>query len=138
MKEKACGAVIYKYEEDELKFLLIKQTNDVWGFSKGHVEENEEEIETALREIKEETNLDVEINSEYRNSIEYIIDGKNILKQVVYFLATPKTTDVKKQESEILEIKWLNFEDSLNTLSYDNVKEVLKDAKKFIDINIDK
>ena len=133
MKEKACGAVIYKYEEDELKFLLIKQTNDVWGFSKGHVEENEEEIETALREIKEETNLDVEINSEYRNSIEYIIDGKNILKQVVYFLATPKTTDVKKQESEILEIKWLNFEDSLNTLTYDNVKEVLKDAKSFIE-----
>lgn len=133
MKEKACGAVIYKYEEDELKFLLIKQTNDVWGFSKGHVEENEEEIETALREIKEETNLDVEINSEYRNSIEYIIDGKNILKQVVYFLATPKTTDVKKQESEIVDIKWLNFEDSLNTLTYDNVKEVLKDAKSFIE-----
>lgn len=133
MKEKACGAVIYKYEEDELKFLLIKQTNDVWGFSKGHVEENEEEVETALREIKEETNLDVEINSEYRNSIEYIIDGKNILKQVVYFLATPKTTDVKKQESEIVDIKWLNFEDSLNTLTYDNVKEVLKDAKSFIE-----
>ena len=133
MKEKACGAVIYKYEEDELKFLLIKQTNDVWGFSKGHVEENEEEIETALREIKEETNLDVEINSEYRNSIEYIIDGKNILKQVVYFLATPKTTDVKKQESEIVDVKWLNFEDSLNTLTYDNVKEVLKDAKSFIE-----
>ena len=133
MKEKACGAVIYKYEEDELKFLLIKQTNDVWGFSKGHVEENEEEIETALREIKEETNLDVEINSEYRNSIEYIIDGKNILKQVVYFLATPKTTDVKKQESEILEIKWLNYEECLNTITYDNIKEVLKDAKSFIE-----
>lgn len=133
MKEKACGAVIYKYEEDELKFLLIKQTNDVWGFSKGHVEENEEEIETALREIKEETNLDVEINSEYRNSIEYIIDGKNILKQVVYFLATPKTNDIKKQESEILEIKWLNYEECLNTITYDNIKEVLKDAKRFIE-----
>ena len=66
MKEKACGAVIYKYEEDELKFLLIKQTNDVWGFSKGHVEGNEEEIETALREIKEETNLDVEVDTNFR------------------------------------------------------------------------
>ena len=133
MKEKACGAVIYKYEEDELKFLLIKQTNDVWGFSKGHVEGNEEEIETALREIKEETNLDVELNSEYRNSVEYIIDGTNILKQVVYFLATPKTNDIKKQESEILEIKWLNYEECLNTITYDNIKEVLKDAKSFIE-----
>ena len=133
MKEKSCGAIVYKKENDEFKFLLVLQNNGHYNFPKGHVEQGETEIETALREIKEETNLDVEINSEYRNSVEYIIDGTNILKQVVYFLATPKTNDIKKQESEILEIKWLNYEECLNTITYDNVKEVLKDAKSFIE-----
>ena len=60
--EKSCGAVIF----DGDKVLVIQQVKGHWGFPKGHVENGETEIETALREIKEETNLDVEIISRGR------------------------------------------------------------------------
>ena len=51
--EKSCGCIII----DNGKVLLVKQTAGHWGFPKGHVETNETEIETAIRETKEETNL---------------------------------------------------------------------------------
>ena len=53
--EKSCGCIII----EDKKVLLIKQTNGVWGFPKGHVEENETELQTAEREVKEETGLDI-------------------------------------------------------------------------------
>ena len=58
--EKSCGCIII----EDKKVLLIKQTNGVWGFPKGHVEENETELQTAEREVKEETNIDVKTLSE--------------------------------------------------------------------------
>ena len=51
--EKSCGCIII----EDKKVLLIKQTNGIWGFPKGHVEENETELQTAEREVKEETGL---------------------------------------------------------------------------------
>jgi len=54
-KEKSCGCVVIK----DRKILVIYQIDGFWGFPKGHVEKNETELQTAIREIKEETNLDV-------------------------------------------------------------------------------
>ena len=65
--EKACGCIII---EDQ-KVLLIKQKDENWGFPKGHVEEGETEEETAAREVKEETNIDVEIESSKKYEMEY-------------------------------------------------------------------
>ena len=70
-KEKSCGAVIYKYIDNELFILLLKHNLGHWSFAKGHVEDSETEQETAIREIKEETNLDVTINSDFRYVITY-------------------------------------------------------------------
>ena len=54
-KEKSCGGIIYKQENEVYKFLRIKPILGHWGFSKCHVEDGETEVETAIREIKEET-----------------------------------------------------------------------------------
>ena len=58
IKEKSCGAVVYKKEEEKIYFLIEEMKAGHYSIPKGHVENNETEIETALREIKEETNLD--------------------------------------------------------------------------------
>jgi len=61
-KEKSCGAVVYR-EQDKKRFYLILRhkrkgtKGGHWDLPKGHVEENESEHQTALREVKEETNL---------------------------------------------------------------------------------
>ena len=51
-KEKSCGAIIYNKNKE---VLIVKHNAGHWDFPKGHVEENETEIQTAIREVKEET-----------------------------------------------------------------------------------
>jgi len=66
--EKSAGAVVYYFNQEsrEPYFLLLKYTN-YWGFAKGIIEESEESKETALREIKEETGFDGELQRAYRD-----------------------------------------------------------------------
>ena len=61
LHEKSCGAIVYRRFHGNIEILLIKHINSGhWSFPKGHVEGDETELETARREIKEETGLDVE------------------------------------------------------------------------------
>ena len=122
-KEKACGCVII----DDEKVLLIKQTKGHWGLPKGHVEENETEIETAIREVKEETNYDVEIISDKRFVERYVIDSK-IDKEVVYFIAKKVGGTAEKQETEVTDIKWCNFDEAIETVTFDNLKNLLRNV----------
>lgn len=138
MKEKSCGAVVYKIEKDELLFLLVRQNDGIYSFPKGHVEANETEIETALREIKEETNLDVDIDSNFKHVITYFIDRISVWKDAVYFVGTPKTFNLKNQEGEIIECNWYTYEEVLEKLEFDNIKEVFYKAYDYIVNNIDK
>ena len=125
--EKSCGAIIINNN----KILMVKQRNGVVGFPKGHVEKGETEEETALREIKEETNLDVKIDESKRFENSYIMDN-GIKKEVVFFLASPINDELIKQDCEIEKLKWVDIDKVLDILTYDDLKELFKKALKEI------
>ena len=52
--EKSCGFVVYKKIDNINYYLLIKSLNGDVGFPKGHMELGETEIQTAIRELKDE------------------------------------------------------------------------------------
>lgn len=124
-KEKSCGCVIIEND----KVLLIKQIQGNWGFPKGHMEVGETEVETAIREVKEETNLDVEINENKRYTLEYVTD-RNTYKEVVFFIAKKTSENEKYQESEITAIEWMNFDDAMKTITYDNTRKLFSNILK--------
>lgn len=126
-EEKSCGCIIIENE----KVLLIQQTKGHWGFPKGHMEKNETEIETAIREVKEETNLDVDIYPNKRYVMEYVTDKGNP-KQVVFYIAKKVGGEIKPQENEVNNIEWLNFKDALEKITYDNTKELFQKVLKDI------
>ena len=130
--EKSCGTIPFIYENNELKFLVIRQNSGHWGFPKGHVEKNETEQETAIRETKEETNIDVLIVLDFRYREEYFVETKNVRKEVIYFLANPLNDNVVLQSEELQDYTWLSYDDAINTLTYDNSKELLKTAYEYI------
>ena len=130
-KEKSCGAVIYKYIDNELFILLLKHNLGHWSFAKGHVEDNETEQETAIREIREETNLDVTINSDFRYVITYS-PYEGAIKDVIYFLATTNSNNIKAQQSEISEIKWFKYEDAISMITYEDGRKVLMKAIEYL------
>lgn len=53
LTEKSCGAVIYKKDGKFTHYLIVKYSAGHWSMVKGHVEKNETEKQTAIREIKE-------------------------------------------------------------------------------------
>ena len=123
---KSCGAFVL----DNDKVLVIKQKKlGNYGFPKGHMESNETEKETSIREVKEETGVDIEIISDKRYFISYPKD-ENTNKEVVYFLAKLKNKDNEKnQEEEISEILWLNINDVQNIITFENMKALWIEAK---------
>ena len=125
-KEKSCGAIIFN-EKNEV--LVIKHNAGHWDFPKGHVEENETEIETAKREVKEETNLDIEIIGNYRYKITYS-PKEGVMKDVIYFIARNTSNNVKIQEKEVSDYGWYNYSDALDILTFDMAKNLLKKAYK--------
>lgn len=119
-KEKSCGTIII---DSNKRVLLVKQKLGWVGFPKGHMEQGETEIETARRETKEETNLDVIVDEKKRYTISYITSTQ-IDKEVVYFRAKPISYSLLPQEAEIAEIMWVDIDEAKPYLSFDNLKQL--------------
>lgn len=124
-KEKSCGCIVI--EKD--KVLLIKSTEGIWDFPKGHIEKDETEVETAIREVKEETNVDVKPDTT-KKYINHYITGTGIDKTVIYFKAQKLGGKEKTQIGETQEVKWFNFKDALEIITYDDAKNILRNVLK--------
>ena len=130
--EKSCGTIVI----NDNKVLVIQQKQGFWGFPKGHMEQGENEIETAIRETKEETNLDVIIEDKTRFCLTYVIEDKNIHKEVVYFVAkVDGKVDIKPQIEEINAIVWIDIAKVEDILTFDNLKELWKVVLNHIKTN---
>ena len=138
-KEKSAGAVIFRRSggKGEKIFYLVLHYHfkgDYWDFPRGKIEHGETEKQTAEREIKEETGLKkIKFVESFRETTHwfYRLKGENIFKEAVYFLAETSEEKVKISY-EHLEYLWLEYEDAMKTLTYENTKEILKAAHVFL------
>ncbi len=135
--EKSCGAVIFR-KTKEIEYLIVfnkkKNAKGHWGFPKGHMEKNETELETAKREIAEETGLFPNILKDFRYVSTYS-PCEGVTKDVVYFLAEANPCDeVLIQISEIADYKWCNFKNASSLLSFDF--SLLEKADNYIEKNL--
>ncbi len=138
MHEKSTGAVIYRKDDGKPKYLVLLYGAGHWDYVKGHVEPDEEEEETLVREAEEEAELiDLKIIPGFKERISYDYqkNGKTIAKDVVFYLAETQEKNVKLS-SEHKEYKWLEFEKALKQITYKTSKDVLKKADKFLKKNI--
>ena len=130
--EKSCGAVIFHRFDDEYRILLINfihNNKSIWGFPKGHVENNETEIQTAIREIKEEVGLDIDIIPKFRVSTRFSMK-KGTINEAVYYCAEVKSLEITCQKGEVEKTDWFSFDEAYNNLTYECDKKILM---KFIE-----
>lgn len=105
------GCVVKK----DNKILMVQESNEKyygqWNFPAGHVDEGENIMEGAIREVKEETGCDVKltgllpIKTVYQNDIPTLI---------VEFTAEIINENIKFDKNEILDVKWIDIEDIKN------------------------
>ena len=132
-REKSCGVVAYKTVDNVNYYLLIRAFNGDTGFPKGHVEAEESEIQTAIRELKEETNVEVEIVPGFRREMEYVIPSKkNVSKKVVYFLGKCTMDHIVAQRSEISEAMFVPYDEALKIITFEDSRRILRDAEDMI------
>ena len=133
---KSCGFVAYKRIENINHYLIIQSLNGDVGFPKGHMESGESELETAIRELKEETGVDVKVIQGFRRQIEYELRRvPDTIKQSVYFLGECTSDKIICQEAEVAEAGFIPYEDALKILTFEETKSILKDAEAIIKLS---
>lgn len=143
--DKSYGVVPVIKVKNKWQVLLVEQisyrgSNDrFWTFPKGHPEANESPLETAKRELTEETGIkDVRLIEDAKFSIEYSFkhESKKINKTVSYYLGicANEKTNISLPD-EIANLAWLNFKEAMKTLTHDNAKQILLSAGEFITAN---
>ena len=131
MIEISAGAIIYTKIKNEIFYLLAKDFHSNWGFPKGHLENNETKQEAAIREIKEEVGVDVILDTSFEETLEYVMPN-GIKKKSIYFIAYFENQIPTRQLEEVQEIKILEYEEALNLLTFDNMKQVLINANRIL------
>ena len=131
--EKACGAVVYTFLNGRIHYVIIQQQEGFHGFPKGHVEKNETEEETALREIYEEVGLRPTLIKGFKVIDKYpLLRKQHVIKQVVYFLAEYSSQAIIIQEEELLGAMLLPYEEAIKILDYESSRKVLAQADHFL------
>ncbi len=132
--EKSCGAVIFK-QNAQRKYLLLHYERGHWDFVKGHVEKNETEKETALRETEEEVGItDLNFVDGYRERITYYYkrSGRTVFKEVIFYLLESKTEAVHLSREHV-GFDWLSYARAYDRLAYKNAKDVLRKANDYLE-----
>ncbi len=130
--EKTCGAVIYTGEGNDRRYFLIKNKSGHIGFPKGHIEYNETEKETALREVYEECGLNIILSDNFR--AEYTFRTlENTEKTSVFFAGSfDKQAAVKIQQEEVIGDWLLSYGQAMEKLNWEQDKEILRKAEEFL------
>lgn len=132
--EKSAGAVVFRREGNQIKYLLIQYAWGHWEFPRGLIEKRESLEDTARREIEEEVGIkDIKFIPGFKEWIKFFfkLKGKTIMKIATFLLAETKTKKVKLSY-EHKDYVWLGYEEALDKITFKNSKEVLKKANDFL------
>ena len=114
-------------------YLLIQNLEGIYGFPKGHVEDGESEIQTAIREVFEEVGIRVELINGFRTEDEHLIPQKeNTIKKIVYFLGEYNNQEFSYQKEELSNAELVDYETALALFQFESSKRILKEANDFL------
>ncbi|MFC6274371.1 bis(5'-nucleosyl)-tetraphosphatase [Levilactobacillus tangyuanensis] len=131
--ENASGAVVYRLNGNTPEYLLLKSaTSDFWGFPKGHVEGTETDVETAVREIREETALNVTVDESFQATVDYDMANGHHKHVVLYTAKVPANVTIERQQIEISQFGWFDYAAARERLTYDNLKDLLDQANHYL------
>ena len=135
-QEKSAGAIIFRREKDDIKFLLLhyKLTTDYWDFPRGNIEKDETEQITAAREIEEETGItNITFIHDFMEKAQWFYrrNGEITHKEVTIFLAETSQEQITLSKEHI-GYAWLSYPNAMKKLSFKNAKEILEKAQTIL------
>lgn len=126
----AAGGVVYRHGPDGLEVVLAGRLADAtWVFPKGQPDANETLEQTALREVREETGLQVRAISPLGQVEYWFAAGPDRVRKAVHFyLMEPIGGDTSLHDQEYDLIRWVPVREARRLLSFETYREVLHRA----------
>lgn len=128
-------AIVIAKKEKNLKALLLNNDGE-WVFPKGHLEANETELDAAIRELYEESNVKVNAQESIGQVDEYkfYFSGENavkVIKVFAFIINDEKEITYNKNEG-FINGKWIEVDDALKMLKHNDAKNALEKTIKKI------
>ncbi len=138
--QKTVGYIIYKKQEGAPQYLLLHHEGEYWNFPKGRQEQGESELDTARRELQEETGIaqftQVDgFKAEYMYDFDSVIEGgvrEKVHKHAIFFLAEVASDVDVEISNEHIDHGWYDFDQAMKRVYFQNGQKVLAEANKFI------
>ncbi len=125
----AGGVVIREAAGGNEVVLCGRNRPAIWGLPKGTPDPGETREQTALREVREETGLDVEIVRPLE-SIQYWFvrpsDRARCHKTVHYYLMSPTGGDTSRHDHEFDFVEWFTVGEALKAMTYPNEARIVE------------
>ncbi|MFZ5954735.1 MAG: NUDIX domain-containing protein [Candidatus Dependentiae bacterium] len=133
-KQHSAGIILYKMHEGERLYLLLHYISGHWDFAKGKIEPGETKHEAALRELEEETSLHATLLEGFEDSFAYTFKDRagNVIHKTVFFFIGHTDNSAVKLSREHKNYSWLSYEHALARLTYDNARQVLMNAHRYL------
>ena len=131
--EYSCGAVVFTRLNGDIRYVIIQSLEGFYGFPKGHMEADEDEQATALREVFEETGLRVRLLEGFRYVDRHLIPSKpGVVKQITYFLAEYSAQEIRYQTEELRSADLMGYSEAIAAFQFESSRKILSEAHKFL------
>lgn len=129
MKVQKAGCILLNLETKKIGLIYREKQND-YSFPKGHLEKGETLIECAIRETEEETKRKVKLYSEEVIAIDHYFDSMNDEVEMYYYIGIDDGIS-DNDSTDTHDLIWVDYDEVLNTLTYDSLKKtwnIVKDT----------
>lgn len=128
----SAGGVVFRFRDDQLEIVLCGRTDlELWGLPKGTPNQGESIEQTAIREVTEETGLQVRIVSPIGTISYWFVRTRERLryhKMVHHYLMVPMGGDLSLHDHEYDRVGWFCYQDALERLTYPNEAAIVRKA----------
>ena len=131
----SAGGVVYRWGETGIEVVICGRDSDkVWGLPKGTPDPGETLEQAALREVSEETGLQVQIVDKI-GVVEYWFarEGIRYHKWVHHYLMESTGGSTNDHDFEYDRVEWLPIEAAMKTLSFKNEIDMVAKARAMLD-----
>jgi 8-oxo-dGTP pyrophosphatase MutT (NUDIX family) len=134
----SAGGIVVRHEGDRAYLVIGSRRRDrdavTWTLPKGTPDPGETVEQTAVREVAEETGLEVRITAPL-DSIEYwfVQSGTRIHKTVHYFLMEPVGGDLSRHDHEFDQVRWIGFDEAPAFLTFETERALVARALAALD-----